>query len=88
MNDLNSVLTTRLIEEILDKRGEHVPRLKMHKRADEVKAISCSQRDDYITEGSVGFHKATRVFNIGLADEAFSRLTARNLSSPRQCAGQ
>ena len=49
-----AVRTAGKPEHVLDERREHVPRLHVNERAEEVESVSRSQRDDDVTECRIG----------------------------------
>lgn len=51
-------LTTWQQEQILEEASEHMPRLEMHERSNEVQPISSGKRNDNLPESLVGFNKA------------------------------
>ena len=53
-------LTARKPEHVLNERREHVPRLEVHERADEVKTVGGSKRDDNVTERRVALDQSVK----------------------------
>lgn len=57
----SSTLTAWLKEKILDERGNHMPRLEVQERADQVETVSGNERNDDVTEGCVGRNQAAEL---------------------------
>ena len=55
-----NIYVAREEEHILDKAREHVPRLEVHERADEVKAVGGSKRDDNVTERRIALDQSVK----------------------------
>ena len=81
--------TTRQPEHVLDERREHVPRLEVHERADEVEAVCRGKRDDDIAEGRIGLHQAVGHSSAKRPVHCtVAKLTSGNLSNRRGYAGR
>lgn len=81
--------TARQPEHVLDERREHVPRLKVHERADEVEAVCRGKRDDDIAEGRIGLHQAVGHSSAKRPVQcSVAKRTSGNLSNRRGYAGR
>lgn len=81
-------LTTRLKEEVLNERREHVPGLSMHDRSNEVETVGGDQRDDDVTERRICLNNAGENHERAANDDSGVAPTEASPSSPRQYVGQ